>query len=35
MKETPLLAAVTTKNLGVVQELLEFGADPNAFGFEV
>jgi hypothetical protein len=33
--ETPLLAAVATKNVKIVQQLLEFGADPNAFGVEV
>lgn len=32
---TPLLAAVATKDVGIVQELLDFGADPNAFGVEV
>lgn len=31
-KKTPLLAAIATKNVAIVQELLNFGADPNAFG---
>jgi hypothetical protein len=33
--KTPLLAAVATKNLQIVQELLDFGADPDGFGIEV
>jgi ankyrin repeat protein len=33
--KTPLLAAVATKNVRMVQQLLDFGADPNAFGVEV
>ncbi len=34
-KKTPLLAAVATRNVRIVQELLDFGADVNAFGVEV
>jgi hypothetical protein len=33
--ETPLLAAVATKNVRIVQQLLDFGADPNAFSVNV
>jgi ankyrin repeat protein len=29
---TPLLEAISTKNIPTVKELLDFGADPNAFG---
>jgi len=32
---TPLLEAVATKIPHIVKELLDFGADPNAFGFVV
>ena len=32
---TPLLEAVSTKIPHLVKELLDFGADPNAFGFVV
>jgi Ankyrin repeat len=34
-KKTPLLAAVAAKNVRIVQELLDFGADVNAFGVQV
>jgi hypothetical protein len=34
-RKTPLLAAVETKNMRIVQELLDFGADPHAFGVVV
>jgi hypothetical protein len=33
--ETALLVAVATKNVRIVQQLLEFGADPNAFSIQV
>lgn len=32
---TPLLEAISTKIVHLVKELLEFGADPNAFGVVV
>jgi ankyrin repeat protein len=32
---TPLLEAISTKVVHLVKELLEFGADPNAFGIVV
>lgn len=32
---TPLLAAVTTKNIRIVQQLLDAGAEPDAFGIAV
>jgi hypothetical protein len=35
LKKTPLLAAIATKNVRVVEELLDFGAEVNAFGVEV
>jgi ankyrin repeat protein len=33
--KTPLLAAVATRNVRIVQELVDFGAEPDAFGVEV
>jgi hypothetical protein len=33
--KTPLLAAVATRNVGVVKQLLDYGARPNDFGVEV
>jgi len=33
--QTPLLEAISTKIIHLVQELLDFGADPNAFGVVV
>lgn len=32
---TPLLEAISTKIIHIVKELLDFGADPNAFGVVV
>jgi ankyrin repeat protein len=32
---TPLLEAIATKNIAIVKELLDFGADVNAFGVVV
>ena len=33
--QTPLLAAVATKNIKIVQQLLDLGAEPDAFGVVV
>jgi hypothetical protein len=33
--KTPLLAAVATKNVRIVKQLLDYGAEPDAFGVEV
>jgi Ankyrin repeat len=33
--KTPLLAAVATRNIRIVKELLDFGAEPDAWGVEV
>ena len=33
--QTPLLEAISTKIIHLVKELLDFGADPNAFGVVV
>ena len=33
--KTPLLAAVATRNVGVVKQLLDYGARPDDFGVEV